>query len=569
MDWFTVDDKLLHNPRCILNESAKALFEKFIRNKGVIPQSQIQDEFIQVVAAGISSGVEDFDEITCDKDHKTHYCDRLVYNVHSNMNEKNYSREEGGQTRWLETVRCRAIKLAEKHTTSLSKQYNNTNFILPISFDVPCPSNLEILKQLMIPHIFPHLKRQDLLSLALVCKWTNDIVMNNTLSGIAIKYSRVYNKLISDIPEPLEGEDINDDIMEDFNLFFHKDLMTHNLISTFENFSTVQNRQMFTNYANQVCKKHQSSMKVLIAHDAGDATVVDNPEANGDSSVGIQSRKLFLIETNKTKFQVALVLTRHYGGFRHGRWEKPGNILGNVISAKEVKIGPIKATVEFNVLEENEKYKKLRDSKIQKRKGIQKRFEDSFGKTKEQDFEKYDVDLKMLIDNRGFSHPQPSQNALPFDFGGGLQWSLKDLSTFSNTTQKVILKTLDMTCRDEYNDYLDEEDNWEDNEMSDKLIKICSKTIRILAEAAFQKDVDIFMKLWSESDENKDEELKEKLMTNSNLPLKLPVRYYPKEWSEFTDEDHPQRGKMKSPINWYGLFTVRDTMNEGAIVFEN
>jgi hypothetical protein len=148
---------------------------------------------------------------------------------------------------------------------------------------------------------------------------------------------------------------------------------------------------------------------------------------------------------------------------------------------------------------------------------------------------------------------------------------------FTGLNKAELLNNMDID-EDKYLLYREDFEYWGDEEdivkrsVINGLIISCYKTIEPLAYISFgKKDGDVFMKLWQGYIRYKIED--------NDLPLNR-MRHPPKEWRKFNESFVKYSGINENgvryieervetrPIGWTEIFTARDTINDGLIVFE-
>jgi hypothetical protein len=462
-----------------------------------------------------------------------------------------HTRETGATDRYLSSVICEGAQLALKFRES-----NNKRTVLPPIFDIEENDDnilLHIMK-ILPNHIICDLDYKTLLSLMMTCRTTNNIVCRNSLIGFAIRLIRNYGYLV-------ENKNLNTSLFT-----------TNHLIIRFlkECFST--SNEIFTLYAR---KFNNDNIEIIEAYDSGDATVISNPQANGDSFVSIESRKLFCIKTKDSYYNIALILKRDYTSFRHGKWEnnKKTN-LGNIVSAKNATIGKLEAKIEIMKLDENFQEQHFIDLKGNNPWNIRNYNKGQF--------------LKLLSDVN-FSHKWPGQFCLPLiEEFTGLFLSFQDLILLSGMSKNEISKIIGMKKR-VYDRYYYEEAEvfhdlpwFEQKQISYNITSVIRNLLFHLANIAFGESGSAFVRLLTN-----DVNINNKGYLKLPLAVKETLRFSPKEWPNIsnitetdyynssdhdddTDDDNSDDIMIASTMPyWYQLFTSRDTINKGSIVFEN
>lgn len=518
----------------VFTEFAIDKLVKAISRNSNYERSIIQRDFLQVLANGLASHIiydEDFDHDVyrwCPKDrHKTHYCVKALFDSEGTAYGEDHhsTHESGAQERVITEMICNGARLSLDFVSE-------TCIDLPLNFQTQPSGDFIILKDLMELYILPHLDTESLRSLAMVCKWTNDIVNNFTLSGIAIKCARDYASQALRIN--IEVNSDNDDYEY---AMLQQDFLRKFMIYS-ANVCTDISNKIFTKKC-QICVNNQNShFEILKAIDHGEATIIDNPEANCDSYMKASLRKGFLINIDSKLYTVCIEFRRMYSGFRHAKWEKLGNRLGNNIAAQDVDIGPINTSIRI-------------------KRSVMKL-------TEETDLNKQISFMEILKSATCFSHESPHESQLPHDELSSYSWSLEDVCLLSNRSKEDVLKFMQCT-EDEFNNYRDY-DEWEDlgeDEQSGvtiKTIELFRSLIQALVNMSIEGDLGgLFV-----------ETLQRIVKPKDNFPLQT-VKFKPREWSLFSEGTisySDREEKMMMPVNWYNLFTRKDTMNDGYIVFQ-
>jgi hypothetical protein len=470
----------------------------------------LQDNYIRVAIYAVADLVDMSDlPVKVCKSHKEFYCDLIL---EYGPGDEGYTRDVGAESRTINNMICEGLRLSINATKSRTEGMGRV--VLPKKFEVQATGHFIGLKNLFSGHIFPHLSNNDLLTLARTCKFANNIVMSDTLFGMAIDFSR-------EQPVCLRYENL-----EEFARKFYYEAKTFH-----------------ANYFTRFAKSFPLDFKIINARDMGDATLIDNPQANGDCHQCIESRRYFTLVTNGILFEVSLVLKRDYCSvYQHGIWKTHLNYRTQPVEerqkvirlAKSVEIGKHVAYIEFKCVSDY-----------------------SFNE---------------------FSHEGPGNYCLPVAFGN--LWELEELEEFTGSNKEEILTTIKIS-EDRYLSYIDEPSIWNDEtgdtqeDIIDGLISLTSKIIKPLAIISFGKrDGETYMRLLKNQYNSEIFHLEQ-----NDLPLNK-IRFPPKEWRKFdqvpyrlTRYDGDGRPIVEEityslPRGWNEFFTLRDTINEGYIVFE-
>ena len=455
-----------------------------------------------------------------------------------------FSREKGAQDRWLSSLICEAAQTNSKFQENPTNPSNDTKITLPEQFDLTDNEYFfRVFKQCGSKHFLPHLSSKDLLSLSASCKFMNNFVNYNILPGLAVRIVRNYIRIIFNSNNRISNSIILTDVL----------LLINKILAQCIDIST----KSFTAYAKRVqqTEELETKMQIAVAYDCGDATVVDNPEANKECNVTLENRKLFLIKINDVYFNVALILSKHYLNFRHANWEGRNEQIYSV-KAKEIQPRSLKATIKIRrVLSFN--VKSIRRGNLSK----------SDGKT----ITPEKLILVKLLDNMGFSRERPDKHELPLNDWPEIPLSFEELVLFMGSKEKVIEELKDIITEEQYNFCYNDYDNFlsfnKINETGEVLMKIIGPYISELAKIAYSNGGKTFMDLWQYP-------FTPYRTDNANLPLHN-IRFPPKEWPNdpnfLFNFQFNSSSEIKDVVKsgWYTLFTHRDTINKGLIVFEN
>lgn len=275
-------------------------------------------EFLQMLEKGLATSIvlnenensEDYDDDYCENleleeihkwcpsgwcpkgRHETHYCVNSLFNLKGIAHDDGaYSTgESGAYERVLAETICGASRLALD---------SERNCGLPLTFNSEPSGHFIILENLMEYNIFPCLDHESLRSLAMACKWTNDVVNNSTFTGVALICARDYNmKSCSSI--------------EMKNIY---DFMRH-----ISEVCTTISTDIFTRHNQDYINQKQTYFEMIRAVDHGEASLFENTGCY-ESWMSASARKGFLIKVDSKLFTVGIELRRGTRNFSHGSWE--------------------------------------------------------------------------------------------------------------------------------------------------------------------------------------------------------------------------------------------------------
>ena len=342
--------------------------------------------------------------------HDIHYCSSMIQ-VEGNT-------EEEAHKRWVVYQICDAFQ------RSRASEETYIPYILPQSWKA-LPTGLFVASEMrnIFPlHILPFLEFEDVLSFMQTCKWANDVVSHGSVCGLGIRMIRRHTTHSMDLGDFYEwGPN-----MAEFRKLF---------VSIQKEVDFIQ-CEKFTEFAQKTATAENTTFKIQMAQDLGEAMCVSNCEGNSDSYCTAECRKIFSIELqNGTTVSVALGYTRDIGHFRRGYWEQSENNhrhLGDVCAATDMRQGTIESFIHFQRTDANNETR-----------------------------------TDQVYDGMKFSHVFPSEKQLPIVENVAPQWELAELASIFDCSVSVIRDYFPVYIEDADRIVIDENyqmvDHWQNN----------------------------------------------------------------------------------------------------------